>query len=238
MTTKLSADESADFLRLALKAHVPFFFTKYGDGALELLNGLGSRTCDHEKYSPELRDAVADSWGRVKGFEHLFLGDWLSARFDDNGTGRYEELYRAFTADCAPVWLNYAAVLLDRETAALRMFYHAVKDDPRRKVIMGPREWGQGLRFLSAQEHVVTPLGGVLSHVDQLTEKLFSAKPEIVLYGAGMAGTIPVINHWRENSGNVTYINLGSALDALYRGPTRKQALPQIKARNLMKGLL
>lgn len=238
VNTKLTADESADFLRLALKAHIPFFFTKYGDGALELLNGLGSRTCDHERYTPELRDALEDSWQRLQGFEHLYLGDWLSARFDEEGTGRYEDLYAMFTAGCGPVWLNYSALLLDRETPELRSFYRALKEDTRRKVLMGPREWAQAKRFLGADIHIVTPMGGVFPHIDQLREQIFKAEPEILLYGAGMAGTIPVIDHWWENSGDVTYINLGSALDAIYRGPSRKQALPQIKARHLMKGLL
>lgn len=242
--TNRTADQSAEILTKLLYSRVPFFFTKYGDGALECINGIGTRTRDLEYYTPQLAADLVYSWGILTGLTlagkvNLILADWLSAIFNEAKAGRHEELYRGFVrcVEERATFLNYEAVLIDRRTPQLMAFYKALREDPRRKVIMGPDAWGPAMRMLKASYHIVTPLKDLHAQIGRLNEALEREKPEILLYGAGMAGTVPVIEQALRVPG-ATYINLGSALDPLFRGHTRINQLSPAHARTFFRGLL
>lgn len=228
-------------MRLSLKAQIPFFFTKYGDGALQCINGIGTRTRDGEVYSSHLARELLRTWAMLKDrHKRLYLADWFSARFDAKQTGLHEAEYLDFVKGCNPTWLNYEAVLIDRQTQPLISFYETLKRDPRRKVIMGPAEWLPAVKMLNADGIIVTPMGGVFEVRDFLLEQLVKTRPEIVLYGAGMAGTIPVIDHWGMLGmfTGATYISLGSALDPLFRCQSRIDQLPMHQAQRAFRHLL
>ena len=60
--TLRNPDQGAAALALMVLAREPFFFVRYGDGALECMAGRQGRTRDGEQYSRELGYALEASW--------------------------------------------------------------------------------------------------------------------------------------------------------------------------------
>ena len=239
--TALSADESAVYLAQKLRASEPFFFVRYGDGAIECMTGKHGETCDHEPYGPSLGTELQKAWRALMcgccTYPPVLVGDWLSASFDEKSHhARYEKEYDALVSMGAPDFLHFEALLLMRESEELVDFYRAVKEDSRRKVFMGPAECAGAAAMLGA-EHLVTPMRDLFSHADRLTYELQRKSWEVLLYGAGMAGNIPAIRSWVRYPER-TYISLGSAMDPLFRGKTRWQQITQQRARILFRELL
>jgi SAM-dependent methyltransferase len=240
--THLGIDESAAFLTGKLQRQEPFLFVRYGDGALECINALGiGHTADGEKYSAELAYEMLEAWnkfasghrhpfGMEAGAANVFVGDWLSASFGANRATEYRAEYAKLIGDVRLNFLHFEALLLTRESRDLLGFYRAVKADTRRKVYLGPQAHAPAARMLGC-EHVVTPMRDLLASVDSIYEKL-AHDPfgfDVLLWGAGMAGTIPVVRLW-EKFPQRTFINLGSAMDPLTRGYTRSGQLTKAQA--------
>ena len=245
MYTSLNADQSAAILAQRIRERLPFFFLRYGDGAMECIRGDRGRTCDGEVYSPELGLALLRAWDAVARGENVYIGDWLSATFEGvNHLGayigrkdtRYESFYRALVGAAKPTWLHFEALLLMRESAALVDFYRAVKEDPRRKLYMGPQEHECAAAMLGA-EFMPVPMGGLFGLTDQLYDQLRLTHFDVLLYGAGMAGNIPVARHWARYP-ELTYVHLGSAMDPLFGRRSRQQQIQSERARRLFKELL
>jgi hypothetical protein len=123
-----------------------------------------------------------------------------------------------------------------RTSPALVEFYRAVKIDPRRKVLMAPLCMRPAAVALGAR-HVVTPMHDLFAGRGGVEKDLTREDFDVLLYGAGMAGHIPAVNAWRQRPGR-TCINIGSALDPLYRGHTRRQQLSPVVAARLFRGVL
>lgn len=240
-----TADESAALLTEQLTSRRPFFYVRYGDGAIECMWKPGSRhTCDGEMYSPDLAAALGDAWGdliaEALAGATVFAGDWQSASFG-NGSGHNPELdhWKKLIAGAPFRWLHFEALLLMRESQALVDFYKAVRWDRRRKVYMGPIKNSGAARFLRAN-HMVTPMApDLIAQREKLGAQLDAYEAEVVLYGAGMAGNVVAVDAWKRNTDR-TYISLGSALDPLFSGRSRSQQLPAHVLRQMFRrnGLL
>jgi hypothetical protein len=237
-------DESAGILTGKIRNREPFFFVRYGDGALECIYNRGhGRTCDGEQYSGELGSALLDAWvslvilGFIYRGRNVYVGDWLSASFDGpNDPSRYRDLYQKLVQDAEPDFLHFESLLLMRESEALVNFYRAVKQDPRKKMFMGPW-WNRDAAKMLDADFLETPTKDLFAHVDVLARQLTSRKFDVLLYGAGMAGTIPAVKCW-ERFPERTYVNLGSAMDPLFYRRTRRQQLATGQARALFSDLL
>ena len=241
--TALTADQSAAILTANVRAAKPFIFVRYGDGALECINGKTGMTRDREQYSRDLGKNLFSAFQVLmevsgQGDDPIYVGDWLSASFDASSEyARYADQYAALIGDGKPTFLHFEALLLMRESAILLDFYRAVKQDPRKKLYMGPAENAGAAKMLGA-EHLVTPMANLYADCDRLSVELATRKWDVLLYGAGMAGNIPVIECWEEYPER-TYINLGSALDPLFMGhKSRRQQLAPLRARYLFRELL
>ena len=236
--TTRDADESAQFLTEKIRNKLPFLFIRYGDGALECINGLGKlRTCDGELYTDKLGADLQWAWDLVIGQPRVYIGDWYSAEFGNDRSTVYAEQYeRLIGGREAEVWLDFAALLLHRRSEALAYFYRAVRDDDRAKVLMGPAEMAPAARMLNAT-HVPTVMSPYLhEHTERMVGTLSNLDFSVLLYGAGMAGNVAAVRMWQKFR-NRTYINIGSALDPLFRGRTRTQQLDKFTARELLKDI-
>jgi hypothetical protein len=233
--TLLSEDQSAILLTNKLLRLEPFIFIRYGDGALECINRASGRTCDGEIYTAVLGAELLRCWNMVCSHPGAVIGDWMTASFDAKSiTRRYEPEYTALIGPATPLWIHYETLLLMRESAALLTFYNAIRNDPRRKLIMGPEQWRPAADLLKADFFAI-PVSTELfrRYTPEIHQGLAVRSFDILLYGAGMAGNVPVIDNWAEHPER-TYINLGSALDPLYRGRTRMQQLTSTRARAFM----
>jgi len=239
-TTTPTADESAVILTQHIREKIPFFFIRYGDGALECIFDPGKRqTCDGEIYSEELAAAILDAWGRLAASQTLVLGgSWQSASFGNgSGNNRDVERWQALTNNVFFTWIHFEALLLMRESAALVDFYRAIREDKRRKVYMGPAKNAGAARFLRAYHHVTPMVPDLITQRERLVAGLEAFEPEVVLYGAGMAGNVVAVDHWERHPGGA-YISLGSALDPLFGHKSRSQQLPAAVLRKMFRGML
>ena len=85
--------------------------------------------------------------------------------------------------------------------------------------------------------HVITPMKDLHRHLDSVSHELRREPFDVLLYGAGMAGNIPAISNWVVYPER-TFINLGSALDPLFRGKSRRQQISPERARVMFRELL
>jgi hypothetical protein len=237
-TTTPTADESALILIDYLKRREPFFFIRYGDGALECIFDASKRkTCDGEVYTDELGRALMIAWARLSGSEAtVFAGDWQSASFGGGSGNNYElDRWKALSDNVPFRWIHFEALLLMRESAALVDFYRTVRADRRRKVYMGPH--AAAARLLRAF-HLPTPMvPNLLEQREKLVAGLDAFEPEVVLFGAGMAGHVVAVDSW-ERDRSRTFISLGSALDPLFGNKSRSQQLGAAVLRKMFRGML
>lgn len=235
MNCTLSADQSASFLAGKLRRQERFSYWRFGDGFLECVAGKSGATCDGEPYSPALAAQLMRCWRDIcDGGEDVYLGDWQSASFSGpRDPARYADQHRALIGERRLNWLHFEALLLMRESAALADFYRAVREDPRKKLFMGPAG-NRGACVLLNAEFLETPMRNLGYCVGNLTEQLLASDFEVLLFGAGMAGNIPAVSCWKRHPER-TYISLGSAMDTLFRGRSRQQQLPSARARELMQ---
>lgn len=249
--TRLDADESVQHLMRLYHGRSPFFFVRYGDGALECLAQLtvdgakhAERTCDGERYSRPLALDLDAAWKTLmvnQPWKPVIIGDWMSASFErDTEKTRYAEEYSELLASCdlqqQMNFVHFEALLLMRESRKLVDFYREVKKDSRRKLFMGPRENAAAATMLDA-DFLETPMQDLHAHVTRLTWELEACEFDVLLYGCGLAGNIPAVRSWVKHPDR-TYVNLGSAMDPLFRGPSRRRQLSQVKARTLFRELL
>jgi hypothetical protein len=237
-----TADESAKILTAHLKLHDPFFFVRYGDGALECIYDEGysiAGTCDGEVYTRDLGLALLAAWARLEASSGpVYAGDWQSASFGGgSGHNREEERWAALTDGSPFIWVHFEALLLMRESPELIDFYRTVRGDPRRKVYIGPLKNRNAAAFLGAR-HVVTPMvPDLINQVPAVVEILERHDFEVCLYGAGMAGNVIAVESWARHPDR-TYISLGSALDPLFGAKTRTQQLPRARLERLFREML
>lgn len=236
-----TADQSAAILADHLRRREPFFFIRYGDGATECIFDPKKHrhTCDGEFYTEDLGKMLLLTWRKLaNGRETVFAGDWQSASFGGKtGNNRELERWHALTSNVPFRWLHFEALLLMRESTELVNFYRAVREDRRRKVYMGPQRNAGAARFLGAF-HLVTPMIPDLIHRRlNMVASLEAFSPEIVLYGAGLAGNVIAVDHWERHPDH-TCISLGSALDPLFGPRTRTQQLPPQVLKRMFRGML
>ena len=228
-----SADESALILTKALESREPFWFIKLGDAAVECINGYGGKTCDGERYTEDLAYQLLASWTQLReGCDKLYVGDWSTASFSgpDDKT-RHEREYRALMGARRGTMLHFECLLLMRVSQELLGFYRAVREDPRRKLLVGPAAWGPLTDLLRCRFLAVPVMPNLINLAPQIADELKRQDFDVMLYGAGMAGHVAAIDCWIKYPER-TYVNLGSALDpACGRGKTRKQQLDPAKAR-------
>lgn len=237
MLTCFTADETAALFARKLRRQEQFFFLRYGDGALECIHGLGrGRTCDGEAYSVELGRALVDAWNDITNGPNVYVGDWLSASFDGDLSTAYEQQYLELVGIRPIRFVHFEGLLMMRESESLLEFYRAVREDSRRKLYVGPAECAAGADLLKADFFEV-PLHDLFAHVEDIGKRLVKAEFDVLVWGAGMAGSIPVADAFFEHRDR-TFINIGSGLDPLYRGKTRSQQISKERALAFMAEFL
>jgi hypothetical protein len=236
MYTQLTPRASAALFTGMLEERKPFLHLRYGDGAMECMNGHAGGTCDGEVYSDDLAIALQDAWNTAHG-PNVYIGDWLSASFTDRTFHTaYGEDYCHLVGDPSTRnWVHFEALLLQHESTELLGFYRALKQDRRKKLYLGPMP--AGAKMLNA-EHQMTPMVSRLhAHFLDGAPKLWNLDFDVLIYGAGMAAQPQVVECWKRYPER-TYINLGSALDPLFRGKTRQQQIDPWRARSIFRELM
>jgi SAM-dependent methyltransferase len=235
----LDEEQSAAVLAGKIDRREPFLFLRYGDGALECLKGGGAgHTCDGEPYSNNLGVALWNAWRYAAAGDNVFAGDWLSASFEgEHDPSRYPLDWEALT-EYAPKfeWLHFETLLwmtTRRGTKALAEFYASVERASVEKVLLAPAAMAPAAARLRCR-HIATPMSGMFESVGKITEQLLATPFDLLLWGCGMAGTLPVVECWRRHPER-QYVNIGSSLDPLHRGRTRSRQMSCAAVRKALK---
>ena len=215
-----------------------FSYWRFGDGALEcMFNRLG-KTADGEVYSEamgaDLRSAINALTRKRLDNASVMIGDWATAT---NGSApNYVDVWNGLFGDVpASRLVHFEALLLNRRSKELFEFYRAVKEDDRRKVILGAPDNVDALDMLRSA-YVCAPIVPY-QRLDVLISTVAKIPFDVLLFGAGMAGLLVAFWFWQRHPER-TYIHLGSALDPLWRGNTRGGQLSKASARDFLKELL
>lgn len=238
--TPYSADTSAIILAERVRLQVPTLFIRFGDGAVECILGNHNPktpyTCDGEYYTPELGSALAETIATLHMHpQSVMLGDWRTAE-SPGSKPRHIDAWETLLTPNLWALLHFEALLLMRVSDALLKFYRQVRQDRRRKIFIGPADNAGAAKMMHA-DHLIVPDRDLFQHVKWIKSRLDYIDPQLVLWGAGMAGNIPVVEHWAEHPDR-TYIALGSAMDPLFRGRSRSNQIRQDQAAKLFKELL
>lgn len=239
LLTPLDADQTASLFAGKIRRKEQFFYLRYGDGALECIHRLGrGRTCDGEYYSAELGRALHDSWDQIVKGPNVYVGDWFSASHGDDPSNLYAEEYLELVGgNTARLrFVHFEALLLMRESERLLDFYRAIRADTRRKLYVGPLENMPGADLLNA-DYMAIPMQNLFAQLDEVERRLQDREYEVMIWGAGMAGSILAERAFFEHPDR-TFINIGSGLDPLFRGKSRSQQLPPDRARAFMAEFL
>jgi hypothetical protein len=103
---------------------------------------------------------------------------------------------------------------------------------------MGPQYNAGAAAMMKADFFEIPHDVSLHDHIECIEFYLETLGFDVILYGAGMAGNIPVVNIWQKYPER-TYINLGSAMDLLFRGrQTRSNQIRASHAKVLMRELL
>lgn len=227
-------EASAALLTARIRHHEPTAYFRFGDGFIECVARPPGRikTCDGEVYTPELAKAMIKTFNQITVAEEVFLGNWARDRESTAYLQEWESLFSSVKCTL----IDFEALLIVRESAALVEFYRTVKADCRRKLFMGPASNEGAADMLNAM-CLEIPDSNLFDRVGEIEDRLDRTDFDILLFGAGMAGNIPVVNIWKRHPER-TYINLGSAMDPLFKGRSRSNQLVPEDAKKLFKDLL
>lgn len=231
-------DISARLLKDFMRRGKRMFFARIGDGAVECISRKWRHpfTADRERYTPALSDAMLLAIAALRGGkETVIWGDWRTA------VGGSAPTYVADWCELVNVpacqLLHYEALLLNRDSDDLVAFYRAVKSDPRHKLIVGA-PWNEPAGKMLEAQYLSVRTEDLFEGVADLVVQLKRIRPEMILFGAGMAGLVAVVRYWQYHR-FCTCIHLGSALDPLFRSKaTRGGQLSHTAARRLMMEFL
>jgi len=229
-------DESAHLLAELIKSETPFSYWRFGDGAIECMYQQQGVTCDGERYREEMGlqlSAAMRSLSLHDALERVYWGDWSTAV---NGSlPNYVSVWRALVAPDPEQLLHFEALLLNRQSHALHAFYRAVKQDRRRKLIVGA-EFNRPAGELLNADYLAVPLHDLYECLPVVAKRIQERHYDVLLFGCGLAGVLPIVAEWQAHPER-TFIHLGSALDPLHKGRTRSGQLGMLQARAFLGDL-
>jgi glycosyltransferase involved in cell wall biosynthesis len=197
-----------------------FSFIKIGDGEINCMNGAEGTNCDNHPYTPELKAALLDAYKYLNDLEDTYIPKW-------------EDLM----PHPSPVVTKgnvKGDILLHTDTNQEKYdFYKTLKLSKRKKIFIGPKVLNEVKDFLNIDVMVEIPEVNAFSYK-------FNLEPEnnaIYLFSSGMPSKVWIAKLLRKNR-NITCIDLGSALDPIFRDKTRTRQLDKEYLRNYYKDLL
>ena len=217
-----------------VRSQTPFAAVKFNDGEWHAMNGRHGRNCDNHEYCQPLKRAMLDAYRFLK--PRASLSDWVINHCPYAAHSRL-----AFQLGYPSDFFVHFAMLhdlpfrgqFDCRSEELKDFYRAIREDTRPKVFVGPRRL-QPESFLQVQQRINTPMINAFKLIDVLTEQVQeSAKQSqpVFLLSCGFSSCI-LAQRILEANTQATVIDLGSALDPILFGKTRKSQLATSELRD------
>lgn len=203
----------------SVRANNPPHVARFGDGEiLCCLGWLERNNCDGHDYSPALAEALA---GAVRTFvqtPNLWLGNWgwwplavwVHGLCDQWG-GQTD-------------WCDHGLFMhfKDQDNSAVRDLYLAIRDCPRRKVLVGPDLLQPAMHFLQASQFVQVPPNNGWDQFPRVRDELLGiVRPsDLVLLVYGMPAK-PLMAEVIRHEPLARCFDIGTGLDPLVGRQTR-----------------
>jgi len=216
----------------------PFRAVKFNDGEWNAMTGRKGSNCDNHGYGTSLSQRLLASYCYLK--ENSYLSDYITdyPAYDSHthlasnlGTPPQTFVNFAFLHDL-PRFKG-----IDCRGPELKGFYGAIREDSRTKIFVGPKRI-QPEQFLQLRNRIDVPMLDAFNDVDRIiSECVDQAKIEdapVFLMSCGFVSCILSEAVARANP-RATVIDLGSAIDPILFGRTRKSQLPTSELRNFYR---
>lgn len=187
-----------------IKDGVNFVFVKRGDGELACMSGKEGKNCDKHNYSPELAEALRESFEFLK--DKADIVEWKN-----------QLIYNTFLHR------------KDSDLGKLKLFWMTVRDSSRRKVFVGPERLRKVSKLLDA-EFIPVPLVNAFDSIDSID--LRPDDNDIYIFSCGMPAKVLIASLIKQNP-NVTCVDAGSSFDPIFIGNTRTEQATQEDLQNL-----
>lgn len=239
------------FLTGLVKKLEPFTYLRIGDGELGWMFGtLLTPTGQGEDRSPEVVAALNWAIPYLLREPTTVLGDFRTCKeFTDYGADgdftKYDHLLQTFQPEEAMRGDGIRKVsieslnLFDRRPSVVH-FYQAIKDDPRPKFLVGPPSHKNAALMLDAAWVEVPPraaslaAGRVVEALGRQIASVTSPLDPMLLFCAGCGTKIMMAAIHSQMLGyGFTMIDLGSSLDPLFVGRTRRPQIESLEAADL-----
>jgi hypothetical protein len=214
---------------------VPFTYTKFGDGEIICILKTfkqGESNCDYQYYSDNLSDRLIQSLHFFSNKNNVYIGEW---NYGDTHHYGFSDFVRK-----NELKLNFApySLLLHIETheilctplSELRSFYDALKSQ-KNKVYVCPTKLNGAKDFLDC-DIINIKENDAFSEYERIKDELLKSDYDLYMYSGGLMSKV-LIADLMQAKPNSTHIDIGSGLDNLFVGITRKYQMDMARARSL-----
>lgn len=225
------ADETRITLDLYIESCVNFVYLRFGDGEFAniSLNHTNGRNCDGNKYihqqGVELRNSLLYFLQKSINDRKIYIGIWTNHINDENSY-----LYKV-TSDVDIdksniVYFNLINNLYNNKfnesviSSHIVKFYKTLCKCTRPKLYVANSDALPVAKFLNA-EHAIIPLQNCYNDIGDILTKINdwisgNTNNPIVMFSSGLATEV-MIYHLYQVHKNVTFIDIGTSLDILYK---------------------
>ena len=190
--------------------------------------------CDNHQYYRSLKNRLIQSWQYLTQQQSCYLSDWI---LGPNTKQDHQRIYMKVPSPERTVQYSFSAHEVDSPVEELLQFYKTIRESVKPKIFVGPSRLKPN-SFLNIQHEVTTPLLEAYLRYDAVCENCVrvasNVEAPIFLLACGFISCLLAEDIHRVNP-QATVIDLGSSLDPLLVGPTRKTHLSQQSARDLYK---
>lgn len=217
-----------------IKNSKPFQVVRFNDGEWNAMTGHMGANCDNHRYLHSLKTSLTDAW------RFLATGStYISYYIPEAPYEAHQELYKQLPSPENWVHQTFCAHEENSPKELLHTFYKAIAESVQPKIFVGPKRL-QTFQFLNIQSEVRTPLLDACTHYESVSDtcKRIASNVDrpMFLMCCGFLSCLVAADILKVNP-NATIIDLGSSLDPLYVGPTRKNQLTQEEARQVHPGI-
>ena len=209
-----------------LRRREPLNVIKFNDGEFHAMTGRSGSNCDNHVYSRGLRRKLNAAWFTLR--DTAYISDYCSRPSHALHKSHLERIgmpARQF---------NFSALLhrADGHETDRKLLYEAIRDDTRRKIIVAPKRLAGAAAMLGCEHHVIVPLHNAFDSYDAISTELgrHLTSDSIVLFCCGFTSCLLAADHAGTGA---TMLDIGSGLDPLFVGKTRRDQMSTEAARGI-----
>lgn len=226
--------ESLKEITYHLRNNIPVRVVRFNDGEWNAMVGHMGTNCDNHKYTEALKQDLRAAYGYLVG--NSYISDYITER---KAADEHLNLQDEYILPKNTVHHTFCA---HEEDAPLGLadFWLTLRNNDSLKYFVGPRRL-QVFPFLNNYSTIPVPLLDAYNNLPTILEPILriartTDRPIFVL-ACGFISCI-IAQRIAEVNPNATILDVGSALDPLFIGPTRKTHMSMEQARSLYHGIL